>query len=75
MDKVQEIKEMMKVLVEDLERDMGNAQEELENMKASPSTIASHQAVCLKYFEAQAGKKAINQLYSYIKTVVDKEQS
>jgi hypothetical protein len=54
---------------------MENAQKDLENMKASPSTIASHQAVCLRYYEAQAGKKAINQLYSYIKTVVDKEQS
>jgi len=75
MDKVKQIKEMIEILAEDLQNDMDDAQKELENMDARANTIAIHQDVCLRYLKAQSAKKAINQLYSYIKTVVDKEQS
>ena len=75
MDKVKKIKEMIELLAGDLQKSMDNAQKELENMEASPFTMAQHQAVCLKYHEAQASKKAINQIYSYIERIIDKEQS
>lgn len=74
MDKVKKIKEMIKLLEGDLQNVMNNTQKALENMEASPFTMAQHQAVCLEYHEARASKKAINQIYSYIERIIDKEQ-